>query len=203
MVTSFRVPPPGRYLAALLLCSAACRPHVALTVPGRDAPSAERLTAYQQLRPYAMQRTRVTSSRGSYTTTDFLELDNGERIYHVADILPLVDAQSDAAQSAHRAQKFGAANRHTFLGALGTLVLGSVVMIASASSHHDAGESSLGPGFFIGLGLVGGSLLGVPIGNYFGSKANSAAAEAYGQYETGLRQKLNLCLKGAEVVPCP
>src|SRR5688572_4054989 len=100
-------------LSALVIATiltAGCHPHVQLQAPDTGAPPEVRMQAFAKLRPISMQQTAhyAVSRYGavSYagTSTDYMQLAGGTRVYHAEDILPVVTAGSAAARAAEAGQ---------------------------------------------------------------------------------------------------
>jgi hypothetical protein len=80
-------------LVAACVASGCVPPHVAITLPPRDAPMPERIAAY---RTYRASSTLTTIQPG--LKTDTLRLGNGEYVSHVEDLLPAVEPTSNTAE---------------------------------------------------------------------------------------------------------
>src|SRR5262245_10442890 len=99
--------------AAFLLCLlAACvpKPHVRLEAPRADAPSGERVAAYERLEPRVLDQTMIYDEHHNLvqSTNDSLLLGDGQRIYHAEDLEPVVAANSLTARAARRSRDAGA-----------------------------------------------------------------------------------------------
>lgn len=199
---------------------AACHAHVQLSAPPASAPSAERLGAYQRLRATGYQQTQVVTVgqygvTGVTRTTDFLQLQSGERVYYPEDILPVVGPDSPAglaAAASVSARDTGAifngiAITLTSVG-LGVL-LASLAFIGEDSTSTGSGGApgSDGLGTALTLILVGGgiaiagSIMLIPAMIY-ASNATDEATSAYETYNTSLAGNLGLCERGDQVVDC-
>lgn len=83
-------------LLSIVLVASGCAGHVHLTAPPTNASAQERVAAYDDLHPIEYET--VTSQKGGYTDVAFLELNNGTKVRLAEDLLPLVPADSPAAQ---------------------------------------------------------------------------------------------------------
>ncbi len=85
----------------LLLVSSACAPlHVRLApAPKPDAPLEERRAFYDEHRPVLLE---TADDLGAFTPTASLQLHNGVRVHHPADLLPHVDEASPTAEATRR-----------------------------------------------------------------------------------------------------
>src|SRR5262245_19311480 len=102
----------GPWALKLSLCalvSAGCHEHVELRAPSRDASLEERERSYESLRPLSMHETHTTYLRngvpvGASRSTDYLQLQNGRRVYYAEDIQPVVAETSPAWTAAAQSQ---------------------------------------------------------------------------------------------------
>lgn len=180
-------------LLSIMLVLSGCAGHVHLAAPPANASAQERLTAYDDLHP--IEYKTVTSQKTGYTDVVSLDLNNGTRVKLPEDLLPLVPADSPAAQSMREARDHRHTNQLLGFGGYGALVGGIILALAGAGT----GSKVLGYG---GLGIAIGGGICLPFANRQADKANAATARAYEQYDDGLRRKLDLCEEGERVVPC-
>ncbi|MFT7582067.1 MAG: hypothetical protein ACI9MR_003748 [Myxococcota bacterium] len=83
-------------LAVVQLGIVGCsHPHVALEAPGAESPLQMRVAAYETLRP-EKRTTRVYQRDGqTERVIDYLTLSDGRDIYHLTDLRPVVNPESD------------------------------------------------------------------------------------------------------------
>ncbi len=185
---------------SILLSSAACgRPHVSLEAPPATAPASERITAYEKLQP-AFQREReiIPESGPIQKTVDFVELEDGRRIYHPTDLLPVISKQSAAYDAVQRYRRQRRTAHWLFIAGGVTIVAGGAAIASSAGANTNNIDEVLA----IGGGLAIGGALIFPIGNGFGRAANRNAMKAFRYYEEGLRQRLEICRQDGRPVDC-
>ncbi len=186
----------GWMIASLLL---GCGGHVTLQAPAINAPEAERLRAYERLRPIDRSVTRESEpspdlgkrNRTSHRT-DYIVLGNGQRVEHVQDLLPVVPSDSSMASDVRASSA---------LGVLGTgmIVVGVAAGLATgvwAISKPDEYPGGLMWGAAAASGLV--------IGIGFGARVQSGhrASRAFTAYDHALRQHLDLCETGGVLATC-
>ncbi len=203
--------PLGLFGSAIAL--AGCGVHVTLSAPSRHAPIAERIEAYDRLRPVGYRQTRVMQGFVEQSrSTDFLMLHGGSRVEYPEDLLPIVPPNSPVAEWARRSRSsrgwvYGlrVAGIGLELGG-GALMLGAIASLDSGGSASASGTGSsrfqIPPTFWIGTGamLVGALIYvfaGIPAGN-----AADSAESAYQLYDSGLRERLGLCASGDGIGDC-
>ncbi len=194
-------------LASALVTTACGGPHVRLSAPDASAPPKERLKAYGKLRPLSMHETHVTTLQGgvpvgSYRQTDYLQLASGQRVYHAEDLLPVIPEQSVSAAAAREAESsLSTANTLQWV-AVGLMVVGGMVMVASVTSAPTDDGPNMTP-VYVGGGIM---MAGLPV-FFWGSAERSSAqdekATAFETYDSSLRDQMGLCADGKEVSPCP
>jgi hypothetical protein len=178
---------------SILLAVNGCAGHVQLKAPPANASGQERVAAYDDLRPIDYKT--VTSAKGRYTDVVSLELNDGTKVRLPEDLLPLVPPDSPAAQSMRDARSYRHKNQLLALGGYGGLI-GGLILAAVG------GGMGSKPVAYGGLGIAIGGVICLPFVNGQANKANASTAQAYEQYDDGLRRKLDLCEEGERVVPC-
>ena len=193
-------------VAVIAVLSACGEPHVQLAAPAEGAPLAERQRSYQHLRPAgATQRVIVTTSdvSGSSSTRTSIILANGQTIHHAEDMLPVVAADSPAAEAARRhAHHRKRASIGYTLGTLGLLVaLGSfaIPLVQELDEQRPDSPDIWWPGV-IGGGVV--FLVGSGVAYHHGSRARDAQIAAFATYDESLRARLHICVEGTRLVDC-
>src|SRR5687768_11634471 len=123
------------YAVAFSLVLNGCHAHVQLRAPEATASPEERMQAFARLRPTAMQQTahyqisRYGAVSYAGTSTDYLQLADGTRVYHAGDILPVVAPDSPSARSAEESESAAStANTLSTLGWVG-MIGGAVLML--------------------------------------------------------------------------
>jgi hypothetical protein len=187
---------------ASIIAGVACNPHVSLQAPPATAAPEARLHAYSDLRPVYYQRTEVTTSTKSgntvsqHTRTDFVELDDGTKVYHPEDLLVVLHHDSQAYEAIRAYEASATKNRYFYLGGSAALFAGLLMVVMNL---NDDGSKPL---LYTGGGLAIGGTVSFLYGQHQGNVASEKAAEAYESYDAGLRQRLNLCGENDAVVSC-
>lgn len=186
----------GLMIASLLV---GCGGHVTLQAPAINAPEAERLRAYERLRPIDRSVTRESEpspdlgkrNRTSHRT-DYIVLGNGQRVEHVQDLLPVVPSDSSMA---------GDVRASSALGVLGTgmILLGIAGAVTSGVLLFSKNEEYPGA---LTWSVAGAS--GLVIGIGFGARVQSGhrASRAFTAYDHALRRHLDLCETGGVLATC-
>lgn len=187
-------------LMCSLLLSASCRPHVQLKAPESTAPAETRVAAFNQLRATQMQTTEVTSNAAigsQYQLIDFLDLNDGTRVYHPADVMSVLAPESDAYKNLAAAESDASLAYKFYYGAIAGVLVGTIL------TGTQIVDGSKGPLLYGGLGLVAGGVIAIPIGNSFSQRATHRATDGFRGYNVGLMRKLNVCEDGRQVTSCP
>jgi hypothetical protein len=182
---------------AVGLC-AGCAAHVQLAAPPAGAPEADRVAAYERLRPVD-----VTSGPGHHRglVDPHAILGDGTRVELAGDVAPLVEPGSPTAQwaaandAAHRSEHrwmaiaFGAMaamgggaaieigeihDEHRMFEAVGATVLVSAIVFTWAGLHHGAAQ----------------------VDSY------DTQRETFAHYDDDLRARLAVCVDGLRIVGC-
>ena len=190
-----------------MLAMAGCTSHVALRAPPPSAPAAARLAAYRDLRSTTTQQTawyRVTGwgmRRYEETTTDYMILGDGRRVFAPEDILPVVSESSVAAEAARDSASARSTTTALRVGAVVIGAVGLAVLLVPALTQ-DPGEELDLTAMYVGAGIIAASgvtwLLSLP----FGAQAHEDAARAFLTYDLGLLERLDLCVPRDRLVPC-
>jgi hypothetical protein len=174
-----------------------CHAHVQLEAPSAGAPLPQRQAAYADLRPLSSHGT-ITFRGAAHvsTTTDYLQLAGGQRVYHAEDLLAVVPAGSPTATAAEASAS--SRSLATILRTVGvvTMLAGSGISLAGVADTDDQTLLYAGIGV-LGLGLLVFLLGGVPAGT-----ANDEKNTAFQTYDAALRERLDLCGDG-EGADCP
>ncbi len=164
------------------------------------------MMAYQELRPVEPAPESSTGPKGGKVrgshTSSVLPLANGARIFHAADLLPLVPRTSAAAQAAQRAEAREGTSDALSAIRWGLIIAGAGVALLPVTTPRESGEAmDLSP-LYVGLGMMGLSLAFTfwEIGERHA--ANREKARTFELYEPALRERLNLCGDANAAVPC-
>jgi hypothetical protein len=178
---------------------AACATPGGLPALGALQTSAERLEAYESLRPIG-NNVRVVPGDPEYEPARgeivFVVLEDGRRIDDPAQLAAVVGADRETARAGRRVAELEQQSRLV-------RVAGVIVAIAGAGlwaygEHEDDGVAELG-----GLAIVDvGLLTSLWLAPRYQRRANAARTRGFRAYERELRERLRLCLDGVRVVPC-
>jgi hypothetical protein len=162
--------------------------------------------AYQELKPLERSAESTSGAAGPQASTPrtptVLPLANGARIFHTADLLPLVPRTSAAAQAAERAEaREGTADA---LSAIrwGLIIAGAGVALLPVTTPRESGEAMDTSPLYAGLGMMGLSLAFTFWEVSERRAANAAKARTFELYAPALRERLNICEQGDVTVPC-
>jgi hypothetical protein len=186
------------------------------TPPGADAPRDVRLAAYRALRP--VRRTDAASGwsdavvpvpqnrrgpwkgnieqRPSDMRDAYLDLGNGTRVTHAADLLPVVPEDSHAAAFALKEmhdERIATSAQQVAIGsgavAVAGFIAGLFIHVNAQPGSSDAGQvAALGAA---GAGVISGAVAGFVSAWYSGTSAQ-ARASAFKAYDGSLRDGLGL-----------
>lgn len=186
--------------AALLISGSACSPpHVRLQAPPASAAPEARVEAYEKLAPARLRVMTVTSKRGSVTFVESIELNDGRRVHHAVDLLPVVASNSRAESAIRKAEDKKSTAKWLTYGGIVALSASMVLMVADLSKN---GPKGIGVPFYLGAGIGVGGVISIPVGQVFGMQSNQHAEEAMRHYHDGLLRRLDLCEDGGGVEPC-
>jgi len=186
-----------RIVAAGLSLLVACQSHVELrSLPANPTP-AERVNAFNALRPVGM--TRTINVRNGNEVERTIVLANGEEIAHADDLLPVVPADSATAREARR---YGRANRRFKLAMLGFTVAAASGIYVFATADTDAAGRLEQPNKTLGGVLLVGAAVLLLSGGVYALRARAARDAAFASYEPTLLDSLKLCVDGLTVAPC-
>ncbi|MBE7451434.1 MAG: hypothetical protein HS111_21810 [Kofleriaceae bacterium] len=209
-----RCPPAPRSILAALVAAAlplaGCF-HVNLGAPPpRTAPAAERMTAYERLRPAGELHTFRAVATGTHSArlehTQELVLADGSIVRHADDLLPVVADDSVAAAAARRS---GSARRNKMAWMIGGAVAaaaGTILVWRGFDQNHEHAFDDTHPGngkikLGVAIGL-GGALVGTLGATHQGWTEARERRAAFIAYDAGLRQQLALCVDGLRLVDC-
>jgi hypothetical protein len=173
---------------------------VQLNAPDSSAPPDERVAAFHRLRATKMQTTKVTTnaSIGSrYDRIDFLDLNDGTRIYHPADAMNVLAPDSESYRLLESAESDASLAYKLYYGAAAGILVGTILTFTQIT------DNSSGPLLYGGLGLAAGGVIAVPIGNFYSQRATHRATEGFRLFNIGLMRKLDVCEDGNHVAACP
>ncbi len=190
--------------------------HVKLEAPSDSASDQERVKAFDKMRAVSQRETHITYTNqyggvvGASRSVDYLQLNNGERVYYAEDLVPVLHEESAARKAAQRSKdEYDAGKPYSTTGAvmmytgLGVLAVSPLLILGATDS--ETGDLDLTP-MWIGLG-VGTvlSLAGLGVGLVGSSHMAEAAREretAFELYNEGLAQRLDVCVDDDVLVPC-
>lgn len=160
---------------------------------------AARVEAYEKLAPARLRMMRVTSDGGSVTFVESIELNDGRRVHHAVDLLPVVATNSRTARAIRQAEDKKSTGKWLTCGGIAALAGSMVLMVADIRKN---GPKGLGVPFYLGAGVGVGGLISIPVGQVFGMQSNQHAVEAMRNYHDGLLRRLDLCEDVGGVEPC-
>ena len=179
--------------------------HVALSAPPASAPPAQRIAAYEKLRPLPAAEAQ-TGIRGAaptsvLRTSDTLVLAGGPRVSQAEDLLPVLPKDSDTARVAERSGSRRSTASWLTAGGFALLAAGAIVAVSPFVVADQGSTINLEP-IYIGTGLV---VLSLPVFLFSGAERRAAEddrASVFESYEPALRQRLDLCENGGGPRPC-
>jgi hypothetical protein len=211
--------------AGVLLMTCAllgCQAHVTLQAPRADAPLEERSRAYEKLKPLSTHEQLVVSVRGgtaSVSSSSYLQLGGGQRVYYPEDLLPVLPVDSTAASAALDSQSarknIGIAQGVGFGIVAVALAVGIGVFAGAPAvpdlpfpwtqaqwAERDQAEQARFRTIMTALGIgIGGAAAGALIaligGLVNGRTFVDAARTSFETYDAGLRARLSLPPDGA------
>ncbi len=203
------------WLAPVAVAAAtSCMVNVPLGAPPPTDPPEMRLAAYNQLAPEGSQTTTAVAISNNFVSvheSSSLRLKNGALIYDPADLLPLVDPDSETAQAARASHAHHLDSRVAFYCGLGALAAGIVVYLLNGYQTvleapngqvlRKAGITT--PGYVALGGGTLGALIGAVVGTLYVKRANIEALAAFATYDVALRAHLRICSQGMQLVACP
>lgn len=198
------------WIALGALGSAGCHEHVQLRAPTADASQEEREDSYESLRPVSMHETHVTYLQGGVPVgaerqTDYLQLQNGTRVYYPEDLKPVVSENSPAWLAAGESQS-ARSTANTLLGTgIAAYVGGGTLMLVPPLTFDasDPNASMNMTPLYIGAGVMLAGVVCHLVSRSFRSTANDEAATAFETYDAGLRERLDLKAAKARRRPRP
>ena len=182
----------GRGSSAFLcfLLASGCASHVTLSVPGPDAPLAQRTETYRALRSVSATQTTYAQPGAAPSFDNEMELANGTVVSYPEDILPVVPEESESAEYVRRSLSKQSTGRTCGWLSFASSVAFAAVVLGAISAK--SGRSTLAD---VGLVTTGASTAGFGIANYFFLRsASDDAMEAYRHYNDGLQKKLSICV---------
>lgn len=165
-----------------------CVPRVRLPEPpARDAPLAERNQAYLALVPVGRVDLVMTKNGGEVGRwAEYLELGNGQRVAHPADLLPAVLPGSPTAVQAARFTDHR--TRHSISVAVASSIVAVGLVVLTGFLFGPASRPSFAP--FIGLGIVMVGGLSYAWTVVESAISNHARGEAFNSFRADLAERL-------------
>ncbi|MGN6107216.1 MAG: hypothetical protein ACTHU0_19060 [Kofleriaceae bacterium] len=175
--------------------------HVSIGHVSPRASAETRLRAYQGLRP-AERSIAITRDQHHQVveTESSMTLADGTEVHHADDLLPVLDPGSPAAHAARRSASARRGKWAFEVAGMAAIAGGFVVALAGADSDTDETFSRTTT---IGLGIVLAGAAMYLTGHWYYARAEeSARRAAFATYDESLRQSLQLCVQGMQVVDC-
>jgi hypothetical protein len=183
-------------LSCLLLFWLGCA-HVTLQAPSPEAPLEERQAAYEK------QKSQDQNIRA-------LTLADGEKVYHIDDLLPALPPDSAAAKSAKKSQKLFIPGTITTAVALGVgvtaaafFVGGGIKLQEGAKADNEAiideGVKKLLIGVGFGIALFPAGIAA----RHYGGGWYKTRKDAFHRYDEALKKQLELCEVDGGLGQCP
>lgn len=189
----------------------ACQPaHVELHAPKANAPGRERVEAYERMHARSSKETHVTylgkggAPVGAARLVDYLQLADGQRVYHPEDLMPVLSPQSPAFSAADRSRKHMSTARTINGIGWGAFGIGTTVMLVGIATTDYSGDStsSVMTPIIIGGGIMLAGVVTTLISGGFARKAMDEKATAFEMYNEGLAMRLHVCSDDKILVPC-
>jgi hypothetical protein len=192
---------------------AGCLVNVPLQAPPPNAPPEVRMQAYANLAPAgtAVDTSVTVTNHAAYVSQSTeLILHDGQTVYDPTDLLPVIDAQSVAAQAAQRSASARTTAAYWALAGMIAVVAGGIVLGAdgiqsggfdAAGNPTPAGLNTTGDVALVAI-LAGAVIGGIGAG-YYRHVAHEQKLVAFATYDDALRAHLRICTNGMQVVACP
>ncbi len=132
-------------------------------------------------------------------STNFIVLGDGRRVYHALDLSPAVAETSATAEAGRRSQA-AARSANIWYGVALGVVCASAAMLAVSAADDTPGP---GPLSTIGLLTFGGGIGLTWVAISHSRVAHDERVSAFATYDRDLRARLELCVEGTRLVPCP
>lgn len=175
------------FVLVLLVLGGACAPaRVQLADPPKpDAPLEERRAFYEEHRPVVV---RTDAGLGAFRATAFVQLRNGARIYHPADLLLHVDEGSPTAEAVRRLET--AEQQHVLwhTASLTVLLVGLAGALTSLVAFPEAP-------MLVMLSSNASALIALPmilLAMHFQSRTAMERETAFLTYDRSLRERIAL-----------
>jgi hypothetical protein len=187
-----------RAILAGLCAASGCRAHVQLAAPPAGAPEADRVAAYERLRPTGVG---MEYGRHHALVDSHVELGDGTRVGYAADLEPVVlPASQTAAYAAHA----DAARTHTRRWVAVVMGLFAATMAAGpieAATMRVGWRQleTIGGTYLVGSLLIWGAYRQLGPASL---DAFDAQAAAFDGYDADLRARLDVCVEGLRVAAC-
>jgi hypothetical protein len=125
---------------------------------------------------------------GAVRQVDYLQLNQGERVYYPEDLLAVISRDSPSGRAAERSRDArSTANTLAGLG-YGGIAIGGGLMLSPVLSSS-GGDFNMTPVYIGGGTMMLGLILGLVASSYRGT-ANDEAATAFETYDSALRDSL-------------
>ena len=189
---------------ALLLALSACHAHANLLAPKESDELAQRVETYNKHKPIFIhpQESLIGLKTGE---VDYLVMQNGQVIHHPEDLLPLVEADSELATEAQKAQLYQMLGK-PLLAVSWIAALSSIGMLLYWSgSPGGITPVMLGPVPFSPVFMafnLGGVAIGLG-GGIFTQIGQGHQRKAFENFDAALQKKLHLCPDEEDWQACP
>lgn len=188
----------------------ACHPHVELRAPEAGAPGPERVKAYESIHARSSKETHITYVNEYGTVVDaarrvdYLQLADGQRVYHPEDLMPVLASESSAYSAADRSRKNMSTARVLNGVGWGTVGVGGAVMVGGVATadYASTDTGALMTPLIIGGGIMLAGVVMTLVSSGFARKAMDEKATAFEMYNEGLAMRLNVCANEKVLVPC-
>lgn len=197
-------------LAITSLVLGACSSHVRVAPLPPQMTSAQRVQAYQTLRPALAGEEEITRCGQDGCATEikpFVRLADGTKVREPDDLLVLVPGDSVTAREARRYAALRSRRNWTYGVATVGLATGFLIAGAglTADDHVWDGEGLPGDHTMIAVGAtiaLGSMITGLILGYRWHGQADRHKRKAFTSYDADLAQRLQLCTLGLQIVPC-
>lgn len=196
----------NRTSLALVVLFLGCVPRVTLpAIPLATAPHAERLSAFEELRPLSAAQTANPANPWLNASQPFLMLNNGVRVMDPNDLLPAV---KDASPTAGYVRAYNSAKTGSRIASSVSVGMLLVAAVFDAIALSGLSQSSSVPDrdlrwLLAGTGVTLGALVPLTIAMISEFRARTEETSAYLTYERDLRARLEVPEKLPPLPPSP
>jgi hypothetical protein len=185
----------GGWLGAVIMSAACARPHVQMNPPQPGISADERVAMFNALAGKTEITTWSRTCNGHGCTTSVektLVLANGTEVNYPEDLLPILPTDCETVNHVRASQEAISKSHVWTIGAVAAATASIVLFAHGGTNGSDA----------VPLLFFGGAAIGA-IGVYhYSSVATDEIGLAYRSYTKDLAERLAICAKGLEVVPC-